>query len=327
MVRKCAHNVTPARGKLAILARTVPLRHAPLALLLGLACVRENPGFIIDNEGSGDGGSTPDDPAPTSDPASTSSTTDATTTTTTTDPTTTTTTATATSSTTDPSAPLCDDNDYFPDVGLGMVATLDDKIIDNLDNPGCMPMQFKGTGTFGDGLQINLNNCQDGVMGDSDLHLTTYFTKNVDLNLGLGDCYTLVLAWQPDCVTLRSAVISAVVAELGIEVPIAIGVSGSELPPAGLGETLKPTFEPAPGGACSCDGPCPACGDDHDPGAYQLRFNDVKGSVLGPGGMALAADFSLPFVGFDLHNLRSHVHHECGLERTHLDWYAFLTLL
>ena len=306
-------------------------RHAPLAFLLGLACARENPGFFVEDDGSGDGGRTSDgtdNPTPTGTAATDA--TDATTATdaTATDATTDLTTTTATSSTTAVPAPLCNDDDYFPDVGLGMVATLDGKIIDNQDNPGCMPMQFKGIGTFKDGLQININGCQVGVMGDSNLHLATNFTNNVDLNLGLYDCFTVVLAWQADCVTLRSAVIRAVLPDLGnLELPIAVGVSGS-MPPAGLdGELLKPTLEPAPDGACSCDGACSDCMDKLAPGAFQLQFNDINSTVVTAGQTALATDFALPLVGFDITNLRSHVHQDCGPERTHLDWFAFLTPL
>ncbi|MBK7829934.1 hypothetical protein [Nannocystis sp.] len=285
-----------------------------LACLVALACActRENPGFVVDS----------DDPGA-SEPATTS--TSATTTAVATSEAPTTeapTTAAPTTDVTTGDDPLPACHLYPNDVGLMLDATIDDDPIAN-DPMNCAPQTYRGIGfVTAFGLTVNLDNCIADPPPAQTLHVSTGFDNQLPVELP-GDCFTVTLAWQPDCVTLRSVVVKLEPFNIPIPVVLAVGVSASTMPVAGLDGLIAPTLEPIDGGVCQCDDACLLCAESRPPGDYQLRFDDVASTVLGPGDLNMTAEF--PAYKFFIQNLRSHIHPECGAGRLHLDWYAIVT--
>lgn len=277
--------------------------------VLACACTRDNLGFVLASDEPG-----ASEPATTS----TSATTTATTSATSEAPTTAATTTDA--STGDDPLPVCEP--YPNDDGLKLEATINGEAIAT-DPMNCAPQTYRGTGEVtAFGLTLNVNNCGPDPDPVQTLHVSTGFDNKLPLDLP-GNCFTVVLAWQPDCVNLGSVVLSLEPLNIPIPVLLAIGVSGSTAPVAGLDGLIAPTLEPTDGGACRCDDACLTCAESRPPGDYQLRFNDVADTVLGPGELNMKAEF--PAYKFFLQNLRSHVHPECGAGRLHLDWYALVT--
>jgi len=286
-----------------MLASTSMHRLACLAAL-ACACTRDNPGFVLDS----------DDPGA-SEPATTSASATTTVVATSEAPTTTTTT---TATTGDDPLPMC--GAYPNDIGLNLGATIDDVPIAH-EPMNCPPQPYRGTGSVtAFGLTVNLDNCVPAPAPV--LHVSTGFDNQLPVELP-GDCFTVVLAWQPDCTTLRSVVVKLEPFNIPVPVVLAVGVSASTMPVAGLDGLIAPSLELIDGGACRCDDACLLCAENRPPGDYQLRFNDLAGTVLGPGELHMKAEF--PNYKFFLQNLRSHIHPACGADRFHLDWYAIVT--
>lgn len=283
-----------------------------LVAALALACSRDNPGFMFGT----DPGSTTAADATTAD-ATTGTTADDTTTTDTTADAGSTTGASTGDATTDEPPRICEPPQS--ELGLELAAYLDG--VPLAPPVDCLPEFYIGKGSFSaSALEIAASGSCDVAEGPT-LRVETSFLN--DFQWPLPDCFVVALAWN-DCGPLRSAVVWTLLPLP--EFLVAAGVAGSHEPPFGA-EFLVAAVEPAPNGACECEGEPPECcaNDVLAPGAYQVRFADGAGTTLREGQPGVQqADYA--GLHFYLEAMRSHVHARCDDAPVHVDWFAVQTL-